>query len=166
MTRKSSILLPAGIRTAPVVLSSLIGLSMCAISAIIIFITDFNSAINRISVFDDAGKRIFLENEKMEAYNGSASFEFFRIYFVCLAFLALYFFVYHFLGSKSIYTMRRLRNPLELYVRCLSIPVIFTLVSIALIYLMNFAFIKFYLYYVPEENLFSMWDEYLWEVLR
>lgn len=166
MTRKSCVLLPAGIRAVPVMLASLMGLSTCAISAIIFFISDFNRELNRISVFDNAGNRVFLENEKMEAYNGSASFEFFKIYFVCLVLLALYFFVYHFLGSKSIYTMKRLRNPVELYIRCLSIPVIFILVSIALIYLMNFAFIKYYLYYVPEENLFSMWDKYLWEVLR
>ncbi len=166
MTRKLSKLVPVGVKVPPVMLISGIGLLMCAMSSIIIFISEFNHDINRISRLDMAGNRIFLENEKMEAYNGSASFEFFKIYFVCLVLFALYCFLSHFMGSKSIYTMRRLKNPIELYLRCLSVPVMFIIISIGLIYLMNFLFIKFYLYYVPEENLFSMWDRNLWEVLR
>lgn len=166
MMHKLSKLVPVGVKITPVLLASGIGLALCIISSVISFHWEFIGDLNRISKIDMYGNRIFLEGEKMEAYKGAESFFAFELFFLCLAAFALYCFIYHYIGAKSIYTMRRLKNPLELSVRCLSIPVIFILTGIALIYLMNYSFIKFYLYYVPEENLWSMWDKNLWEVLR
>ena len=165
MMHKLSKLVPVGVRIKPVMLTAAAGFVLCIISSAVSFLTEFIFDLNRISELDEYGNRIFLSGEKMDAYAGTESFFSFKIFFLCLGCFVLYCFIYHFSGSKSIYTMRRLKNPLELYVRILGIPVIFILLSLILMYIMNFLFIKIYLYYVPEENLWSMWDKNLWEVL-
>ncbi len=45
---------------------------------------------------------------------------------------------YHYRGSKSIYTMKRINDPMELHIRCLSVPLMVIIVSI----LLNYNFIK------------------------
>ncbi len=165
MTRKFSKLVPVGIKPVPVMLASVMGLFASAISSGMSFLSEFSFALGEISTINSEGNRIYWECKKMEPFaHVNGTFRFFEIFFLCLALWAAYCFLLHFVGSKSIYTMRRLKNPLELYVRCLIIPVTFIILGIALIYLMNFMFIKIYLYYVPEDYLFPWWDENLWEV--
>lgn len=162
---KLSKLLPVGIKAPPVILIASMGLLMCTMCSIIIFHTSLLGNINDISYITATGSRIFSDTKKMPPYNGSASFDIFKIFFVCLVLFSFYCFIYHFIGAKSFYTMRRLNNPLELYIRCLCIPFIFIIIGIMIICLLNYMFIDIYLKLVPEENLLPWWDRHLWEVL-
>lgn len=165
MTHKLSKLLPVGINPTAVLLLSVAGLLISSIYSVMHFNSAFLRELNSISHITSSGIRIFSDNKMMEPYGGAESFDIFKVFFICLALFSFYCFIYHFIGSKSIYTMRRLKNPTELYVRCLSVPLIFILLSIVLICLLNCIFIDIYLDLVPEENLIPGWDINLWEVL-
>ncbi len=166
MIRKLSRLLPVGVRVGPVLIPSILGLIVCGISALWMFWLKFMNSYSKICSIDAMGNRVFTEYAKMEPLTSfNWNFEFFDAFFICMGLLAVYFFIYHFMGAKSIYTMRRLKNPLELYVRCLIIPVTFIILGIALIYLMTFVYIKIYLFLVPEECLFPWWNKDIWRDL-
>lgn len=166
MTRKSSRLVPPGIKIKPVVLLSLSGLVLCGFTAFGVFWERFTYFYSKITYYDDAGNRGFFDYPKMEPLtNFNANFDVFKIFFSCMALLGVYFFLHHFIGSKSIYTMRRLKNPLELYVRCLAVPVIFIILGIALIYILNFIYIEIYLALVPEDSMNPWWNANIWRDL-
>ena len=42
--------------------------------------------------------------------------------YIVMAAVAVMFYFYHYEGSRSIYTMKRLPNPWELWRRCLAVP--------------------------------------------
>ncbi len=57
---------------------------------------------------------------------------------------------HHYLGTKSIYTMKMLKNPRELHFRCLIVPVIIILVSVLTIFLLLYIYFQLYLIIIPE----------------
>ncbi len=159
-------IVPPGINAKPVVLLSLSGLIVSILISYWWFFVEFFNFYGKISYFDDAGNRCFYDHPKMQPLTDfNANFDVFEIYFVFMALISVYFFLYHFIGSKSVYTMKRLKNPLEFYVRCLAVPVTFIILGVALIYLLNFSYIKIYLYLVPEKSLYPWWDANIWRDL-
>lgn len=157
---------PVGINPVPVWLLSLAGFVSCVLTAAGSFHSDLLRALNRISdYYHEAGVRIFRQNAEMDPFKSIGSgFDIFKVYFLILIIFSVFCIAYHFMGSKSIYTMRRLKKPLELYVRCFTVPVLFIAVSIAAVYILNYSFIKSYLSVVPEENLSYLWDKNVWRV--
>ena len=157
---------PLGINPAPVWLVSLVGLMGCVLMSVNIYLDDLNHHLLDISFINEAGERVFYEYGYMVPFEYiSTGFSIFKPYFVLLAILAAFFIMYHFMGSKSIYTMRRLKNPLELYVRCFMIPCVFILSGIVIIYLLNFLYIKNYTSVVSEKYLYPWWNEGIWRNL-
>ncbi len=77
-----------------------------------------------------------------------------QVVFVLIIFLAIGMIAshyrYHYKGTKSIYTMKRLKNPKELHYRCLVVPVLSILGSLVAIYGMLFLNFALYLYIVPD----------------
>ncbi len=166
MTHKLSKLVPVGINAKPVLMLSIAGIVLCSLISFSQFYTKLMNSLNEISRFDDSGNRVFSQYAKMDTFASiNSNFYVFRIFFLCFVLFAVYCFLYHFIGSKSLYTMRRLKNPLELYLRCLAVSVIFILLGVALIYLLNFICIKIYLSAVPEESLHPLWDKDIWRDL-
>lgn len=156
---------PVGIKPLPVWLMSLSGLVISILISAGGFISGFLRQLNRVSqYYPETGERIFLEDEKMEAFSRCLylDYEAFKLYFLLLAIFAVYCVVYHFMGAKSVYTMRRLKNPFELYIRCFSVTVLSVITGIAAVYIMNYIFIEIYLSVIPKENLFSLWDANAW----
>ena len=157
---------PLGINPAPVWLVSLSGLMGCVLMSVNTYLDDLNRHLLDISFVNEAGERIFYESGRMIPFEYiSTGFSVFKPYLVLLALLAAFFIMYHYTGSKSIYTMRRLKNPLELYVRCLGVPCVFIFCGIGLVYLLNFLYIKNYTSVVPENHLYSWWNEGIWRNL-
>lgn len=57
---------------------------------------------------------------------------------------------YHYKGSKSIYTMKRINDPMELHIRCLIVPLIVIISSILLAGLMIYINYEIYHMLVPK----------------
>lgn len=166
MTRKLSRLVPTGIGAAPVILIFLAGLVLSGFTAFSSFLAAFLHYYGQITYYDEAGSKGFRSDAVMQPLTSfNSEFDIFKLYFVCMALAGVYFFIYHFAGSKSIYTMRRLKNPLELYVRCFAVPVIFILLGIALVYLLNLIYISIYASLVPEECMHPGWNADIWRDL-
>lgn len=166
MIRKLNRLVPPGINAVPVILLSVAGLILSGFTAFGGFLSEFIHFYGQITELDADGKRVFIADSRMQPLtNFNSEFDVFKIYFVCMALVGVYFFFYHFIGARSIYTMRRLRNPLEFYARCLILPVSFTVFGIALVYVLNLIYIEIYLALVPEECMYPWWDANIWRDL-
>ncbi|MBE6991486.1 MAG: hypothetical protein E7430_02765 [Ruminococcaceae bacterium] len=90
---------------------------------------------------------------------------FYIIFAVCMLLLIVYHYAFHYLGSKSIYTMRRLPNKWELHRRCLTLPIasaLILLISAAVTLLLWFGI---YMLCTPEQCLMpDQWTK-LWEAI-
>lgn len=73
----------------------------------------------------------------------------FWIVICCMAALTVYNYYYHYNESKSIYLMRRLPNGGELHKRCLAFPVVVTLISLGLAFLLLCVYYKIYMISTP-----------------
>ena len=71
-------------------------------------------------------------NAKMLPFEELLSGSFFSMAIAAVGFILAIavFYLYHYQGSRGIYTMRRLPNRWELWRRCLTVPVLFLLLSI------------------------------------
>lgn len=90
------------------------------------------------------GKRIMLEGAEMADFAVvlEGAFVGFAVAAVCLAALAVWHYAYHFQGSRSIYTMRRLPDRWELLRRCVALPlagIVACLIAAALLLLVYYA---------------------------
>lgn len=72
--------------------------------------------------------------------------------FVMLAYVPLHY-VQYYQESKSIYVMRRLRNPFELHVRCWAVPVFCAVCSIFVAFVILVLYFGIYMLATPEECL-------------
>lgn len=63
--------------------------------------------------------------------------------------LACYHYAYHYLGSRSIYLMRRLPQRWELWRRCLTVPVLLAVICLAAIELLTFLHFLIFLLLTP-----------------
>lgn len=169
MIHKLSKTVPVGIKPQPVWILSIAGILLCVFHAVTSFCSGLYRYLNKISTYyPETGERVFYDYGKMEKYSlclGDGFF-LFRPYFLCLLMFAVFCIVYHYIGAKSVYTMKRLKNPLELYVRCYFVPLVFIAAGVISVYAMNYIFIEIYLSFIPEENLLSLWAEDAWRVWK
>ena len=84
---------------------------------------------------------------------------------VSMPFLALYFYSWHYQGSKSIYTMRRLPKRGELLRRCLTLPCITAALSLAVIPVLSTVYYGFYVLVTPAGHLPAGQWQLMWEGL-
>lgn len=90
---------------------------------------------------------------------------FYIIFAVCMLLLIVYHYAFHYMGSKSIYTMRRLPNKWELHRRCLTLPIasaLILLIPAAVTLLLWFAI---YMLCTPEQCLMPYQWTKLWEAI-
>lgn len=82
-----------------------------------------------------AGERVLIQGAKIAPFAilvQGMPLAAFGCYFAALLVLAGYYYLYHRMGSMSIYLMKRLPNHWELHRRCWTVPVLAALVGIAL----------------------------------
>ncbi len=60
---------------------------------------------------------------------------------------------YHYVGTKSIYIMKRINHPNELHRRCLAAPLIEILISIVLMFVLNYIYFAIYRAVLPPESI-------------
>lgn len=80
----------------------------------------------------------------------------------CMGALAAYHYYYHYNGSKSIYLMKRIVNPLELHRRCLALPVLVTGITLVIMFLLVCAYYRLYMAAVPGKFLAPGQWEKIW----
>ena len=89
----------------------------------------------------------------------------FRILIPCMLAFAIYHYLYHRTGSKSIYLMRRLPDRWEYHRRCLTLP----LVGAGLVFLAEVILLLFYFWIyvlvIPEANLVPGQFATIWRAL-
>ena len=90
---------------------------------------------------------------------------FYIIFAVCMLLLIVYHYAFHYMGSKSIYTMRRLPNKWELHRRCLILPIASALILLASAGITLLLWFAIYMLCTPEQCLMpDQWTK-LWEAI-
>lgn len=147
-------LFPVGMKESAIKLMCFGSILLSAIISTVMFFSSYYHSYLSLFLALENGK-VLKENAVMPEYGVLREdiFFAFHIFVVCLAGFAIYNFAYHYIGSKSIYTMRRLKNPVELAVRCLAIPVIFAFISFISVMILNFLYFTVYIKFTPSECL-------------
>lgn len=93
------------------------------------------------------------------------SLRFYLIFALCMLLLIIYHYAFHHMGSKSIYTMRRLPNKWELHRRCLALPIASALILLAAAGITMLLWFAVYMLCTPEQCLTpNQWAK-LWEAI-
>ena len=165
MKYKLSDVLPAGSNALLVKKLISAGYILSAVVSIASFIISLFNSLREIYSYSESGEK-YLNGTYMKyfAHVRENSFDIFRLLIILMLLFAVYNFISHYMGSKSIYTMRRLRNPAELMTRCLFVPVIMIIASIVTVLILNLVFIGAYVLAVPGETFLPYWKRDMWRV--
>lgn len=157
MKRELLKLLPVGYNVKKVKTALIWGYITTAAFSAIVYFSNLIENFNDLYFYDEAGNRLLKTGVKMTSFEllRERAFDLFLIFIFMLLVFSIYNFIYHYIGSKSIYTMRRLPQKFEFIKRCVTIPVIFIILSIASVFVLNFIYFGIYMLVVPEECLLS-----------
>ena len=110
-------------------------------------------------------ERILRTDLQMEWFSEQVEgiFLLFGLTVLCMPVVALMFYLFHYQGSKSIYTMRRLPDGAELWRRCLALPVCCAAACLVLSALLLLLYYGFYHLLTPKPCLVSGQWQHLWE---
>lgn len=110
------------------------------------------------------GKRILLNHAEMQGFDVMirGAMAGFSLMILCLLAVMLYHYLYHFQGSRSIYTMRRLPDRWELLKRCVAVPLMGIAVCLVLALLLLGIYYVTYLVITPQQYLAPLQLQKLW----
>ncbi len=87
----------------------------------------------------------------------------FAVLIVCMVALICWHYVYHYIDSRSIYTMKMLPKRGELHKRCLVLPASAILIGLATALILLVVFYKLYMILTPEQCIMPyQWDK-IWD---
>jgi hypothetical protein len=89
----------------------------------------------------------------------------FLILGLCMAVVIIYHYVYHYLGSKSIYLMKRLPSRLELHKRCFTLPLLAIAICFFTAMILLFIYYAIYIAFTPKACLTPHQWQKLWNAL-
>lgn len=130
------------------------GFLMVSIGSVFLFLNRFMECKNSLYYYR-ATKRILIDGAIMPDFKeilGGCLLGF-GVIILCMAAVAVYHYLYHFQGSKSIYLMKRLPQRWELLKRCLMLPVISILICLTTALLLLLVFYWYYMGNTPPECL-------------
>lgn len=121
------------------------------------------SALYRVT----GGKRVLRIDAVMPDFAGLLGSHLYGFLLVALCMLAIvaYHYLYHRQGSKSIYTMRRLPDGMELHRRCWTLPVLMALASLLAAFVLLMIYYAIYMFVTPESCLTPGQWQKLWSVI-
>lgn len=101
------------------------------------------------------GRKVLIANAKMPnfEYLTKDLFEVFGLVILFCVLTVVYHYYYHYQGSKMMYLMRRLPNRWEVHVRCFTLPVIASVISIVYMVVLRMLFYSIYLFCTPAQCL-------------
>lgn len=161
MINKLQKYLPVGLSAVKVKNTAVTGFILSVIISVFMYFNIFFSSLEALYYYDRQGRKILDISEMMPDHRvlRENCFDVFLIMLMCCLVFAVYNFVYHYIGSKSIYTMLRLKSRKEFIVRCISIPLVFAAVLILTVVILNFIYYFTYLFLVPAECMHFEWKE-------
>jgi hypothetical protein len=101
------------------------------------------------------GRKVLLENAKMPdfEYLTNNLFEIFGVVILFCVLAIVYHYYYHGQGSKMMYLMRRLPSKWELHIRCVTLPVLASVVTVIYMLVLRMLFYAIYLFCTPAQCL-------------
>ena len=141
-----------------------IGMILSSLFSFLIFGIEFSDCLEKL-YWKNGAERTVIPGAIMtnfvelfgEAFIG------FKVVFALMIAAALMHYTYHFLESKSIYTMRRLPSVWELHRRCLTLPICGIIISLTTALLILLICYGFYVGLTPKECLLPGQWQKIWQ---
>lgn len=86
----------------------------------------------------------------------------FFIVALCMIALGVYHYMYHYMGSKSIYIMKRLPNRFDFFKRCFISPLIVIIISFTFAFIMLVLYYWIYMFVTPVQCLTPLQWQKIW----
>ncbi len=161
MIKRIEKMLPVGIPIKKELTGIIIGICFAIIRSLSYFGSYYNYYNHLFEHYKD--KKVLVEGRIMADFYVviDGCFEGFYVVAFLLIALVIFHYAYHYIDSKSIYTMKRLPRKIELHIRCLTVPLISILICIILPLILLLVYYKHYMTVTPPECLV----EGQWEIL-
>lgn len=156
--------LPIGYKSKTVYRSLIASYLTAVIFSAVFFLTNLFMQIHSFYYYEN-GKKILEEGCVMPEFfkiRGD-SFDIFGILIIAMIIFAVYNFSYHRIGTKSVYTMKRLKNKGEYLKRCLFVPCAVIITAAFTVIILNLLYFLIYEIAVPEgvlmypDRTYRMW---------
>lgn len=142
-----------------IILSALFSLGGFLIS----YMSDFDALF-----YWKGGERIVIEGVVMRDFAEligvypAGFFSGFVLIQICMIGVSIYHYVYHYLGSTSMYVMKRFPSKSELWKRCLAMPILLILVCAAVSFILMLLYFVFYMLVTPDQCLQPLQWHKIW----
>lgn len=145
--------LPVGIAAKTELTGIGAGIIIALLRSLFFFDSYFDLYSELYEYFGD--RRVLITERKIADFYiiAEGCFDWFLIVIFMLVALTAFHYAYHYKDSKSIYTMKRLTKKNELYIRCLTVPLISIVICIITVGILLLVYYKFYMAYTPPECL-------------
>lgn len=147
-----------------------VGLWVCSlIFSLTIFMGNyFNARSNLFAYYGGNNTSVMRPDAEMQPFGALAERTMigFTALILCMVGFAIYHYMYHKQGSKSIYLMRRLPDKGELHRRCLTVPIAVSLLAAVTVVILVIIYIAVYIFATPKGCIHPPveWGE-LWRVM-
>lgn len=119
------------------------------------FLLKYMDARSYLFEWSSRAEKVIIRDAKIKGFYEllEGSFDGFLVFIVIMAGLIIYHYAYHYQGSKSIYLMRRLLDPLELHRRCLVFPIVSVVTAVITALILWVFYYGIYLFFTPQQCL-------------
>lgn len=158
--------LPVGITAKTELTGIAAGIIAAVLRSLFFFDTYYDCYDGLYEYFGD--KRILMTAKTMQDFYIVVEdcFDWFLIVIFMLVALAVFHYAYHYKDSKSIYTMKRLTQKTELYIRCFTVPLISIGICIITVGILFVIYYRFYMAYTPPECLTDgQWEKFIANII-
>lgn len=156
---------PPGIKLKPELQFIISGFIFSFLGSLL-FLQSYNMALQDLYV-ETVASNVLIQGARMPDFHVllDGNLNLYIIFALSMFAVIAYNYSYHYRGSKSIYLMRRLPKRWELHRRCLTIPLVSSLMYLLSAVLMLFIFYGIYMEFTPEQCLTPGQLQKLWSVL-
>lgn len=115
---------PPGIDVSSEVMWYIAGLIIATLQSFIAFLIRYVEELNYLYT-DRGGKQVLIEGAVIGDFHNMLNGAYILMFILCVLTLAriIYYYIYHYQGSKMMYLMRRLPDKWEVHKRCFTLPV-------------------------------------------
>jgi len=126
----------------------------CATGYSMLFFIQYGNALDRLYTYK-AGKKVLMEGAIIDSFEQITSGLFLMGYASSIAVLLMiiYYYLYHYQGSKMMYLMKRLPDKWDVHKRCMTLPVTGAVLMVVWMMILKMIYYAIYIIFTPSQCL-------------
>lgn len=126
----------------------------CATCCSMFFFLQYGNALDRLYIYR-AGKKVLMEGAFIDSFGQITEGLFLMGYVVSIAvfLMVIYYYLYHYQGSKMMYLMKRLPDKWDVHRRCWTLPVSGAVLMVVWMKFLELVYYAIYIIFTPSQCL-------------